>query len=103
MVEKHNIIHKRGVIKMTENRFQFIHDKNNHTIGFIDNQTERKYTEWYQLPRLINGLNSYQKELIKANQFLLEEIAHLKGYDTIELFLKENPSFEDKMYNVMEK
>ena len=88
---------------MIEQRFKFIHDENNHTIGFIDNFTERKYTKWYQLPRLLNGLNNYKNELIKANQFLLEEITHLKGYDSIELFLKDNPSFEDKIYNVMEE
>lgn len=87
---------------MTEQRFTFLHDENRHTIGFIDNQTERKYTEWYQLPRLLYGLNRSRKELIEANTFLLEEIAHLKGYEDIDTFLAENQDFKDKIYEVME-
>ncbi len=88
---------------MSKPRFKFLHDKNKHTIGFIDTFTERKYTEWYQLPRLLSGLNRRIKELVNANQFLLGEIAQLNGYNDIDTFLEENPNFKDKIIEVMEE
>ena len=64
---------------MTEKRFTFVRDDNNKSIGILDNKYERKYLQWGQIARLLNGLNDENEQLKSDNNRLVNETAKIIG------------------------